>query len=69
MASAILIGVSFLLFFVVVGFTWLLGNYIISQLVASLPVPDAGPWRDVYDQNPPNTPNTCLLYTSPSPRD
>ena len=20
-------------------------------------------------QNPPNTPNTCLLYTSPSPRD
>ena len=23
----------------------------------------------IWNQNPPNTPNTCLLYTSPSPRD
>lgn len=61
MASAILVGVSFLLFFVVVGFTWLLGNYIISQLVASLPVPESGPWRDIYDQNVENI-ETIILF-------
>ena len=61
MASAILIGVSFLLFFVVVGFTWLLGNFIISQLVAALPVPADGPWRDLYDQNVENI-ETIILF-------
>ena len=25
--------------------------------------------REINDKKDPNTPNTCLLYTSPSPRD
>ena len=61
MASAILIGVSFLLFFVVVGFTWLLGNYMISQLVAALPVPETGPWRELYESNVDNI-ETIILF-------
>ena len=31
--------------------------------------PPAGAWLDVRFKPNPNTPNTCLLYTSPSPRD
>ena len=40
----------------------------LEKTKASIPVSN---WNAQYMQQPtaPNTPNTCLLYTSPSPRD
>ena len=49
MGSLLSIGVSFLLFFVVTGFLWLIGTNIIAQILTSLPGLQPGTaWGDTF---------------------
>ena len=49
MSSMISIGVSFLLFFVILGFMWLVGTNIIAAVALSLPDLPPGPWADLKE--------------------
>lgn len=51
MGSMISIGVTFLLFFVVLGFMWLIGSNIVANVILLLPVISDGEWGEVQRQN------------------
>ena len=59
MASMIALGVSFLLFFIVLGLQWAIGSHILIRLIEALPVVD-GAWattqQETYD-------NLRLIFT------
>ena len=49
MGSLLSIGVSFLLFFIVTGFMWLIGTHIIANMLSALPGLSPGsPWGDTF---------------------
>ena len=72
MSSMLTIGVSFLLFFVTLGFMWLIGSHIVFQVIDAIPqLPESSPWRAVYDTNVENVrlivlflPGILVLFAS-----
>ena len=71
MGSLLSLGVSFLLFFVVTGFLWLVGTNIIANMIYALPQVSDGPWSDTFDSMETNiktiitwTPGILLLFAS-----
>ena len=49
MASIISLGVSFLLFFIVLGFMWIFGANIIANIILSLPAIPEGEGKKEWD--------------------
>ena len=50
MGSLISIGVSFLLFFIVLGFMWMVGTNILAELFLSLPEVNNPEWRETHEE-------------------
>ena len=70
MASMIVLGTSFLIFFITLGFLWLIGSNIIANVIASLPPPPAG-WEGISQLNENNIrlimtiiPSILILFAS-----
>lgn len=49
MASMIALGISFLLFFVIVGLFWLIGTAVVIRVIEHLPVA-SGAWGDLQTE-------------------
>lgn len=64
MSSMITLGVSFLLFFIVLGFQWLIGVQMLSQLFESLPEIQNSDWVDTQGRVE-NHIKTIFLWTPP----
>ena len=53
MASMIALGISFLLFFVILGLMFLIGSHLIAQMIEHLPVV-GGPWASIQTETQEN---------------